>query len=469
MAETTTVTPTSSIEPGKYTKDKLFLKLDTTEFNSHKNDINANGQIAFVDNGDSSYIYAQGIKVGGTDINVDDLNLSDYATKSHVTNTINALDVTDAAVAGKYVSAVSEANGKITVNRADLPTLSSLGGITSSSVDTKISNAINALDVSDTAVAGKYVSAVSEANGKITVTRASLPTAQTVSINSSKNSIDVNGVKYTLGISTTGELSLSPYAKTTLGNLSLSTINYTNKASESTSKYVGTTYTISVGIDITSTTQTLTIPVSNTTGNKYKIAIKESTGNSYLRNDTSYSLSTNGNITETIGSAYIMSDVQTQTWSSKPVTWAASTPLEVNTTGERTFTVYLTEEGKPTISKTVTQLNIQSKCTITAKVPVAAITSSSTAVSLKDVNYSTSISIGKLTCDWKVASNTAPTFYIPACLSKTPIIYDENNFIITSGFTVTTSSKTVCGCTTSFKIYTMNNKPSSDSKFTIEL
>lgn len=37
---------------------------------------------------------------------------------------IKALDVTDNAVAGQYVSAVSETDGKITVTRADLPTLS---------------------------------------------------------------------------------------------------------------------------------------------------------------------------------------------------------------------------------------------------------------------------------------------------------------------------------------------------------
>ena len=37
---------------------------------------------------------------------------------------IKALDVTDTAVAGQYVSAVSETDGKITVTRADLPTLS---------------------------------------------------------------------------------------------------------------------------------------------------------------------------------------------------------------------------------------------------------------------------------------------------------------------------------------------------------
>ena len=43
------------------------------------------------------------------------------------------------------------------------------------SVATQISTEIQKLDVDDTAVAGEYVSAVSETDGKITVTRAALP------------------------------------------------------------------------------------------------------------------------------------------------------------------------------------------------------------------------------------------------------------------------------------------------------
>ena len=43
------------------------------------------------------------------------------------------------------------------------------------SVDTQIATAIGKLDVEDTAVAGQYVSAVAQADGKITVTRAALP------------------------------------------------------------------------------------------------------------------------------------------------------------------------------------------------------------------------------------------------------------------------------------------------------
>ena len=46
------------------------------------------------------------------------------SANSAITDAINKLDVTDTAVDGKYVSAVSETDGKITVTRADLPTLS---------------------------------------------------------------------------------------------------------------------------------------------------------------------------------------------------------------------------------------------------------------------------------------------------------------------------------------------------------
>ena len=47
---------------------------------------------------------------------------------SAITDAINKLDVTDTAVTGQYVSAVSETDGKITVTRADLPTLSVKAG-----------------------------------------------------------------------------------------------------------------------------------------------------------------------------------------------------------------------------------------------------------------------------------------------------------------------------------------------------
>lgn len=71
-------------------------------------------------------------------------------------NTVTSL------VAGTNTS-MSISNGALTIN-------------STAATSTDITNAINALDVSDSAVSGKYVSAVSETNGKITVTRANLPT-----------------------------------------------------------------------------------------------------------------------------------------------------------------------------------------------------------------------------------------------------------------------------------------------------
>lgn len=54
-----------------------------------------------------------------------------------------------------------------------------LGFETSESVGSRITSAISVLDYSDTAEEGKYVSSVSETNGVITVTRASLPAVGT--------------------------------------------------------------------------------------------------------------------------------------------------------------------------------------------------------------------------------------------------------------------------------------------------
>ena len=78
-------------------------------------------------------VAATPITAGDTTVAVTGANVSDQitslaksikaATKT-ADDAIKALDVADTAVAGQYVSAVSETDGKITVTRADLPTLS---------------------------------------------------------------------------------------------------------------------------------------------------------------------------------------------------------------------------------------------------------------------------------------------------------------------------------------------------------
>lgn len=89
--------------------------------------------------------------------------------------------VTDTAVDGQYVSAVSQKNDKISVTRKALPSVNDTA--TSGQYVSSVSQSNGAISVTranlpsftDTAVDGKYVSSVSQSGGKITVTRADLP------------------------------------------------------------------------------------------------------------------------------------------------------------------------------------------------------------------------------------------------------------------------------------------------------
>lgn len=106
--------------------------------------------------------------------------------------------VGDTAVATQIGTAVSNAKTELKGSDADTAASATIAGAkkyadsldsamdarvdalesavgTGGSVDTKISNAIGKLDKEDTAVTGQYVSAVSETDGIITVTRADLP------------------------------------------------------------------------------------------------------------------------------------------------------------------------------------------------------------------------------------------------------------------------------------------------------
>lgn len=140
------------------------------------------------------------------------------ATSGDITSKINELDVSAVGGSGKYISTISETNGKISATVETLPTAlkspnvltvgdktydgsaavtitaSDLGAVTdvsgkqdkltfdgtynastnkAATVST-VKNAIGALDVTDTAVAGQVVSAVNETDGKIEVTRRAL-------------------------------------------------------------------------------------------------------------------------------------------------------------------------------------------------------------------------------------------------------------------------------------------------------
>ena len=134
------------------------------------------------------------------------------ATQSTVTNAIGALDFDDTAVAHQFITEVNETNGVISVQRAalvadDIPNLTASkitdlgttitnaintaigdGGAVDTAVDAKIAE----LDVEDSAVATQLVSAVSQTDGVISVTRRALVEADIPTIPSTK----VSGLGY---------------------------------------------------------------------------------------------------------------------------------------------------------------------------------------------------------------------------------------------------------------------------------
>ena len=101
-----------------------------------------------------------------------------YDAAGTAQNLINGLDVTDTAVAGQYVSAVSEADGKISVTRANLPTYTLATGTANGTVafngaDVTVKGLgsaayqnINAFDAAGAAATAKR-EAIADAEGKV--------------------------------------------------------------------------------------------------------------------------------------------------------------------------------------------------------------------------------------------------------------------------------------------------------------
>lgn len=152
-------------------------------------------------------------------IGTSQVDLSGYATETFVTNAINALDVADAAVTNQYVSQVVQTDGKIAVTRAALPVTSvtegsANGTIAVNGADVNVHGlgtaaytdaadyeaagaataAVAALDVEDTAVENQYVSAVSQTDGKIVVSRKQLPAKPVIATGTANGTIAVDSV-----------------------------------------------------------------------------------------------------------------------------------------------------------------------------------------------------------------------------------------------------------------------------------
>lgn len=113
----------------------------------------------------------------------------DGSVSKKIKDAIEGLDVTEVGGTGKVITAISETNGKISATASDLTagivaataitsgdTTIAVEGTTVAAQIASLAQHIGGLDVADTAVTGEYVSAVSETDGKIAVTRVALPT-----------------------------------------------------------------------------------------------------------------------------------------------------------------------------------------------------------------------------------------------------------------------------------------------------
>ena len=152
-------------------------------------------------------------------IGTSQVDLNGYATETFVTNAINALDTADAAVENQYVSQVVQTDGKIAVTRVALPVTSVTEGSANGTIAVNGANvnvhglgsaaytdaadyeaagaaaaAVAALDVEDTAVDNQYVSAVSQTDGKIVVSRKQLPAKPVIATGTANGTIAVDNV-----------------------------------------------------------------------------------------------------------------------------------------------------------------------------------------------------------------------------------------------------------------------------------
>lgn len=176
-------------------------------------------------------------------IGTSQVDLSGYATETFVTEAINALDVADAAVANQYVSQVVQTDGKIAVTRVALPVTSvtegsANGTIAVNGTDVNVHGlgtaaytdaadyeaagaaaaAVAALDVEDAAVDNQYVSAVSQTDGKIVVSRKQLPAKPVIAEGATNGTISVDSVDVAVhGLKSAAYTEASDYATAAQG------------------------------------------------------------------------------------------------------------------------------------------------------------------------------------------------------------------------------------------------------------
>ena len=136
------------------------------------------------------------------------VDLSGYATETFVTNAINALDVADTAVANQYVSQVVETDGKIAVTRVPLPVTSVTEGSANGTI------AVNGADIN---VHGLGSAAYTEATAYETAGAAAAAVAALDKADSAQEGQYVSAVSQENGVITVQRAALPTAPEITTG------------------------------------------------------------------------------------------------------------------------------------------------------------------------------------------------------------------------------------------------------------
>lgn len=155
----------------------------------------------------------QAIEVLNGDVNV--ANSVRNITATELAKIINDNDATSVDTLEEIAAWIAAHPDSVAAINKEISDVKALVGTTA--VATQIANAVNDLDVTDAAVDGKYVSAVSETDGKISVTRADLPT-YTLASGSANGTVAFNGSDVAVkGLSSAAYTEASAYATAAQG------------------------------------------------------------------------------------------------------------------------------------------------------------------------------------------------------------------------------------------------------------
>lgn len=156
----------------------------------------------------------QAIEVLNGDANVE--NSVKYIAAAEVAKIINDNDNTSINTLEEIAAWIADHPESVAAINKEISDVKALVGTTA--VSTQITDAVNTLAVTDTAVTGEYVSAVSQENGIVKVTRAKLPAACTLTSGSANGTVAFNSVDVAVkGLKSAAYTEASAYASAAQG------------------------------------------------------------------------------------------------------------------------------------------------------------------------------------------------------------------------------------------------------------